>query len=433
MRNRLALLLLFTLAAPMLFAANGSDSFYENLVAKGKAQFRANELVDAEQNLRIGAFGMLSDPQSLADALVWLTLAQNAAHHDADARATAARILDIQQKFAAYERARIEPEIRRQFESLLPQLLSQSAATSLHTTPSAAAPSVPPRPVEPLPSTAAQPVHPAEVPPSTPAPAPAQDPVAQARAAASRNDLTEVVRWSTRALESQPDNMDALALRAHARTMLGQWTAALADLSRIPESSLAARGELLADRFVALVGLAQWPQASSALRDVPASMQQRVDVIASRQKLSRATPAPAPSAAPAQPAVSTATPPRTEETPARPAAVQSQSLVPRQAGEPLTAWVSRAANVYQSTTPSQPWTVQFQTVCQASSIESAASRAKGMVWFVPMTMGGRSCYRLLWGHYATEADARRGASTIPSALTAGSKPVAVDARAFTGR
>lgn len=436
MHRLLAVSLTLLLSAPALSAATGSDSFYENLVAKGKSQFRAGQAVESEQSLRIGSFGLLSDPDELAEVLVWLALAQNAAHHEADARATAARILDIQQKFSAYERATIDADIRRQFDSVVPQLLSPAAAAGLRTSgrvPAANVPASQP-PVESRPVVAppaVRPETPASSQPRNDSAAVTVDALAQARAATSRNDLSEAVRWSTRALDAQPDNTEALAIRAHARTMLGQWTTALADLGRIPDAALYSRGELLADRFVAYVGLSQWTQASATLADVPASLLQRVDVIASRQKLSKATQASQP--APKTPApVAVAPQPRPQAPPATTSATPSET-VSRQSGEPLTTWVNRAAQTYQSRTPSQPWTVQFQTVCQAASIESAANRGKSNVWFVPMTMGGRSCYRLLWGHYATDAEARRGAATIPSALTAGSKPVVVDARAFTGR
>ena len=40
------------------------------------------------------------------------------------------------------------------------------------------------------------------------------------------------------------------------------------------------------------------------------------------------------------------------------------------------------------------------------------------MWFVPITYRNRGCYRVFWGHYTTQDEAKRAASEIPMSLRA---------------
>jgi septal ring-binding cell division protein DamX len=71
------------------------------------------------------------------------------------------------------------------------------------------------------------------------------------------------------------------------------------------------------------------------------------------------------------------------------------------------------------------YTIQFELVCQTSSLTRALATKDEHVWFVPTTFSGKPCYRVLWGQYATRDDAAKGIADIPAALSAGSKPVVI--------
>lgn len=66
--------------------------------------------------------------------------------------------------------------------------------------------------------------------------------------------------------------------------------------------------------------------------------------------------------------------------------------------------------------PSGRFTVQFEIVCDPSNIAKALHTGGTNVWFLPISLKGRSCYRVFWGHYATRAEAERGVGEIPAAL-----------------
>jgi hypothetical protein len=66
--------------------------------------------------------------------------------------------------------------------------------------------------------------------------------------------------------------------------------------------------------------------------------------------------------------------------------------------------------------PSGNFTVQIQILCEQSNLDKAILVGSANVWFVPQTIGTRSCYRLFWGHYATREEAQQALPTIPATL-----------------
>jgi septal ring-binding cell division protein DamX len=68
-------------------------------------------------------------------------------------------------------------------------------------------------------------------------------------------------------------------------------------------------------------------------------------------------------------------------------------------------------------------TLQFELVCETSSITRAISEAGSKVWFVSMSYHGRPCYRVFWGRFNSSAEAAAATSQFPAAL--GVKPVVV--------
>lgn len=66
--------------------------------------------------------------------------------------------------------------------------------------------------------------------------------------------------------------------------------------------------------------------------------------------------------------------------------------------------------------PSGKFTVQFEIVCDPSNITKALREGGTNVWFVPISLKGRSCYRVFWGRYETHDAAQRGLASIPATL-----------------
>jgi len=71
------------------------------------------------------------------------------------------------------------------------------------------------------------------------------------------------------------------------------------------------------------------------------------------------------------------------------------------------------------------YTVQFELVCQTSSVTKAVEAGGSNVWFIPISYKGQGCYRVFWGHYTTKAEAQKGLEEIPAALRSESKPAVV--------
>lgn len=66
--------------------------------------------------------------------------------------------------------------------------------------------------------------------------------------------------------------------------------------------------------------------------------------------------------------------------------------------------------------PSGNFTVQIQILCDPANLGKAMVAGGQDVWFVPQTIGGRSCYRVFWGRFETREQARAGLGQVPAAL-----------------
>jgi septal ring-binding cell division protein DamX len=70
-------------------------------------------------------------------------------------------------------------------------------------------------------------------------------------------------------------------------------------------------------------------------------------------------------------------------------------------------------------------TLQLEIACESASLTSAIRAGGDNVWFVPFPYRGRSCYRVFWGHYASEERARRSVAEVPGELRGTSRLIAV--------
>jgi septal ring-binding cell division protein DamX len=76
--------------------------------------------------------------------------------------------------------------------------------------------------------------------------------------------------------------------------------------------------------------------------------------------------------------------------------------------------------------PTGNFTVQVQILCDPSNLGKAITAGGQNLWFVPQPIGGRSCYRVFWGRYATREEAQRALANVPASLrdpSAAVKPV----------
>lgn len=196
------------------------------------------------------------------------------------------------------------------------------------------------------------------------------------------------------------------------------------------------------------------PAATSTTGSLAAT---QTNTTASTTTALTATPPPtAPSTASATPRVATATtapavvpaptPVRTAAAPAPDAALPR--VTPRQA--PANSGVtlqrgsggavmtnSGAASVATSAAPSRydamarefassatgNYTIQLAIICESSNLGKSMKSGGGDIWFVPMSYRGRSCYRLFFGRYDTQAAAKSAVASVPASLRASAPAV----------
>jgi hypothetical protein len=140
-------------------------------------------------------------------------------------------------------------------------------------------------------------------------------------------------------------------------------------------------------------------------------------------------------AQPAQPVTRTATAPTATVPPLVPPPTQTLEAVPA-AQAPLTATAAPpvAATATGSTrvpegdrarfdamardfaaNPNGNFTVQFAIVCDPSNVTKAL-RTSSDVWFAPISLKERPCFRMFWGRYGTRAEAEAAMERLPGEL-----------------
>jgi hypothetical protein len=97
----------------------------------GKAAYQIKAFPAAIDQFRVAAFGFLDDPPHLVQALARLSLAQSAAGRGTEADATLSRFLEVEQRFAVYSKAQLEPEIRAEFQTLLARRVAPATLKSI--------------------------------------------------------------------------------------------------------------------------------------------------------------------------------------------------------------------------------------------------------------------------------------------------------------
>jgi septal ring-binding cell division protein DamX len=76
------------------------------------------------------------------------------------------------------------------------------------------------------------------------------------------------------------------------------------------------------------------------------------------------------------------------------------------------------------------YTIQLELVCELSSLQEAwRYDRRGAMWLLAVTHRGRDCFRVLWGRYATLAEARSAKAALPRFFfTTNNQPAVVSTR-----
>jgi tetratricopeptide (TPR) repeat protein len=111
----LAALLCGALASPRAAQA-APDPFYLDRLRDGIQAYERNDFAAAAKQLRLACFGLLDEPQPLAACLTRLGAAQAAAGDAEGFAETFRRIAEIEERFGAYGKADLPPELRAAFE-----------------------------------------------------------------------------------------------------------------------------------------------------------------------------------------------------------------------------------------------------------------------------------------------------------------------------
>jgi tetratricopeptide (TPR) repeat protein len=120
---------LLMLAAHVALAA---DPFYMRQLREGSDDFNRRDWQNAIRHLRVACFGLLDEPLLLADGLTRLALAQGAGGDLEGVRATFQRLVEIEERFDAYGKADIAPDMRKAVEDLFVAVVPEA---TLRTTP----------------------------------------------------------------------------------------------------------------------------------------------------------------------------------------------------------------------------------------------------------------------------------------------------------
>ncbi len=306
-----------------------ADEFNDERLRAGQDAYATKRYGEAIDQFRIAAFGSLDKPVVLNECLVRLALAQAAAGKTADTQSTLDRFVDIERRFPGFAQANLQPEVRSAFKTLLLARVPQATILGV---PSLAG----------LIETEEQKI--AKLPPAERRkaleaaarrePGNARWLVAIARDSLERGDPKEADRWATKALAIQPDNADALALRARARAARAEYADALKDLAALSQEERASRPELYADNFVCLVEVRNFDAAAEMSARIPEAQATRADVVRARAKMiaeqqranqtAAAAPKSAPKPTPA-PTAPGATAPAAPKPPGAPADLTAQS------------------------------------------------------------------------------------------------------------
>lgn len=249
----------FGAAAP----ARAADPFYMVLLRDGILAYDRGDFAGAARGLRLACFGLLEEPEPLAECLVRLALAQAAAGDERAFGETFRRVVEVEERLGAYGKAPLPADLRAAFEARV------AAAIPIAT-------------IESLPGFA--PIAQRKVEAQMAAlPAKQRRKELEGRLAREPRSATwnlllaeldleegqaaQAVIRAEQAAALQPANARALCVRGMARARAGRCAEATADLAGCAESTR--RADYAAALLGCRVELGQWSEAGALLAALP--------------------------------------------------------------------------------------------------------------------------------------------------------------------
>jgi tetratricopeptide (TPR) repeat protein len=229
------------------------------------------------RELRLACFGMLDEPKRLAECLVRLALAQDRANDLDGFRETFRRVVEVEERFTAYSRGELSPDLKAEFEDRLPARIPAATLEAVQVfkplVKTAPAPAGKGREHG---SDAGKPAEPtAQLPPRQPPKPPPTEPssaeqaqLAQARellAGSRSRDLRRAFTAASEVADAYPLHREAQLLAAEAAYRLSRWADAVRYFKRggAPADD---QPELLFYLAVSLHETGDGPGAAAALR-----------------------------------------------------------------------------------------------------------------------------------------------------------------------
>jgi tetratricopeptide (TPR) repeat protein len=251
--------------------AQAADPFYERLLRDGSSAYNRRDYQAAARLFRVACFGLLDEPQALADGLVRLGLAQAAAG-DADGfRETFQRLAEVEDRFQGYTKASTPKEMREAYEKFV---VSNVPEATLASSPSFAR--LVPKPEERL---ARLPARELRTELEKLFAAEPKEPKwrLMAASAALKDGDTETAREQADAvLALSPGDKEALRLRGLALARDKKWAQASADLKA---SGAATTDPQAAESLLrCLVQLELWQDAATLVAQLPATMRKQTAI-----------------------------------------------------------------------------------------------------------------------------------------------------------
>ena len=99
--------------------ASAADPFYERLLREGIQAYSQGFYPVAVESLRLACFGLLDEPETLAQGLTYLAVAQAETGDQQAFSATIDRILEVESRFQAYSELALQPDVRQALEAHL--------------------------------------------------------------------------------------------------------------------------------------------------------------------------------------------------------------------------------------------------------------------------------------------------------------------------
>ena len=212
-----ALLLLSMAASALAQTEPKVDPFYMQLMKDGVRAHERAAHGEAVRILKLACFGFLDEPQILVQGLGHLAIAQAALGDQEGVRETYRRLEDLEDRFQAYSRAPLKPELRRQLGDLLPRYVSKTTLSASPTFRKLVEPAVAPGPslsgdvtvtAEPLPGDQEERLQEART---------------LLRKARTAGDLVEPLTIARKVADAHPDSNEAQHLAAEIAYRASLW------------------------------------------------------------------------------------------------------------------------------------------------------------------------------------------------------------------